>query len=76
MLQAGAFKSPEEAEAMRARLGMLGMDARVIERQAEAGGGGKLYRVRLGPYGRVEDVDKIRKVLTENGIQAQLVKMR
>jgi cell division protein FtsN len=73
LLQAGAFKTPDDAEAMRARLGMLGMDAKVSERQQD---GARLYRVRIGPYGQMTDLEKIRKMLAENGIDAQLVKLR
>jgi cell division septation protein DedD len=73
LLQAGAFKTPDDAEAMRARLGMLGMDAKVSERQQD---GARLYRVRIGPYGQMADLEKMRKMLAENGIDAQLVKLR
>ena len=38
--------------------------------------GSTLYRVRLGPYGRVEDLDKIRQVLATNGIDVQVVTIK
>ena len=46
-VQAGAFKSPEEAQAQKARLAMLGMDASVTEREQA---GRVVYRVRMGPF--------------------------
>ena len=46
VLQAGAFKTAEDADTMRARLAMLGLDARVFPVEQ---GGATLYRVRLGP---------------------------
>jgi cell division protein FtsN len=73
LLQAGAFKSPDDADAMRARLALLGYDAKVFPRDQD---GQTLYRVRLGPYGSIEDVNRMRKVMAENGIDTQLIKVR
>lgn len=73
LLQAGAFKTPEDADAMRARLALLGFDAKVFPREQD---GTTLYRVRLGPYGNVEDVNRMRKTMVENGIDVQLIKVR
>ena len=71
MLQAGAFKSSQDADAMRARLALLGLDARVT--QFSQDGATVLYRVRLGPFGGLDDLAGIRRTLTENGIEAQVV---
>src|SRR6202007_545264 len=46
MLQTGAFKSPQDADAMRARLALLGLDARVTQVTQDAT---VLYRVRVWP---------------------------
>jgi cell division protein FtsN len=73
LLQAGAFKSPEDADAMRARLALLGYDAKIFPREQD---GQTLYRVRLGPYGNIEDVNRMRKTMAENGIDVQLIKVR
>ena len=73
LLQAGAFRTPEDADAMRARLALLGFDAKVFPRDQD---GQTLYRVRLGPYGNIEDVNRMRKTMTDNGIEAQLIKVR
>ncbi len=69
-LQAGAFSSAEDAESMRGRLALLGFESRVqpVDRD-----GAKLYRVRLGPYSRIEDLNRTRQRLIENGIEATLV---
>jgi hypothetical protein len=32
--------------------------------------------VRLGPYTALEDLNKVRRVLTQNGIDASLVKVK
>ena len=73
LLQAGAFRTPDDADSMRARLALLGFDARVFPREQD---GTTLYRVRLGPYGNLEDVNRIRKTMAENGIDVQLIKVR
>jgi cell division protein FtsN len=71
MLQAGAFKSSQDADAMRARLALLGLDARVT--QFNQDGATVLYRVRIGPFGGLDDLAGIRRTLSENGIEAQVV---
>lgn len=73
LLQAGAFRTADDADAMRARLALLGLDARVSPTDQ---GGTTLYRVRLGPYGEIEDINRIRKDLAENGIDSQVVKVK
>jgi cell division septation protein DedD len=71
MLQTGAFKSAQDADAMRARLALLGLDARVSEVTQDAT---VLYRVRIGPYRELDDLSGIRRTLSENGIEAQVVR--
>jgi len=73
LLQAGAFKSPEEADAMRARLALLGLDARIFPIEQ---GRQTLYRVRLGPYGQLDEINRTRKLLAENSIEAQVVRLK
>ena len=73
LLQAGAFRTPDDADSMRARLALLGFDARIFPREQD---GTTLYRVRLGPYGNLEDVNRIRKTMAENGIDVQLVRLK
>ncbi len=69
-LQAGAFSNADDAESMRGRLALLGFDSRVMAGDRE---GGRIYRVRLGPYGRIEDLNRARQRLIENGVEATLV---
>jgi cell division protein FtsN len=71
MLQTGAFKSAQDADSMRARLALLGLDARVS--QVTQDGATVLYRVRIGPYRELDDLSGIRRTLSENGIEAQVV---
>jgi cell division protein FtsN len=73
LLQAGAFRSHDEAEAMRARLALLGFDSKIFPLEQ---GGATLYRVRLGPYGNLEDINRIRKTMAENSIDVQLIRLK
>jgi len=73
LLQAGAFKTPEDADAMRARLALMGLDAKVFPREE---GGTTLYRVRLGPYGSLDEINRVRKSLADNGVDSQLVRIK
>ena len=72
MLQTGAFKAEQDADAMRARLALLGLDARVYQ-VVQDGGATVLYRVRIGPYRELDDLSGIKRTLAENGIEAQVV---
>jgi cell division protein FtsN len=72
-LQAGAFRTPEDADAMRARLALMGLDARVFPIEHA---GTTLYRVRLGPYGEIDEVNRTRKMLAENGIEVQVIRLK
>jgi cell division protein FtsN len=73
-LQAGAFSSSAEADNMRARLAMLGIEANVQTNATTERG--TLHRVRIGPFERVEDVNRTRDTLKQNGIDTTLIKGR
>jgi cell division protein FtsN len=66
-LQAGAFGNAGDAEALRARLALVGQMARIETVQAN---GRTLHRVRLGPYADVAARDAAQKALAEAGVTA------
>jgi len=72
-VQAGAYGRTEEAEQQRAKLGMLGLAAKVTEREQS---GRTVYRVRLGPYDRKEDADAAKEKLDASSIEAALVRVQ
>jgi cell division protein FtsN len=72
-VQAGAFRSPGDAEAQRARLAILGMDAKVTEREQA---GQPIYRVRVGPFDRKATADEMQASLTSRGFEAALVRVQ
>jgi cell division protein FtsN len=71
-LQAGAFRDNVDAENTRAKLALLGVEARVTERQSE---NGLLYRVRVGPFGETEAMNRVRGKLSDNGVDAAIVRI-
>jgi len=73
MLQVGAFKNADDADVLRARIALLGLDAKVTANLVD---GATLYRVRLGPYGPLDDLNGIRRTLSENGMEPQLVHIK
>ncbi len=64
-LQAGAYVSAEEADKLKAKLAMLGLEANV---QNANMGDKTIHRVRLGPYKNEDEVKKISAMLKQNGI--------
>ena len=72
-VQAGAFQSPAEAEAQRARLAMLGFDPKVSEREQA---GQLVHRVRLGPYRSKVDAERAQEQLTAQGVKAALIRVQ
>jgi cell division protein FtsN len=71
-LQAGAFASAGDADNQKAKLALMGFEAKV--ETAEVDGKGTMHRVRLGPYGRLDDINRVRSTLATNGVDASLVK--
>ena len=72
-VQAGAFRTAEDAEQQRARLSLMGLQARVSERDQA---GRMVYRVRLGPFDKREDADQARERLSSNGTEAVVVRVQ
>ncbi len=67
-LQAGSFSSAEDADKLKARLAMLGMEASM--QIATIPDKGVVHRVRLGPYKGAVEMNKARMTLKQNGVEA------
>ena len=72
-VQVGAFRTPEDAEQQRIKLSLMGLPARVSEREQS---GRTVYRVRLGPFDKKDDADKAKEKLDSNGLEATLVRVQ
>ena len=73
-LQAGAFQNAPDADNLKARLALLGVEAS-IETSAVPDKG-IWHRVRIGPYTSVEELNRTRDTLKQNGVQTTLIKLR
>jgi len=71
-LQAGAFADEKEADNLRAKIALTGLEASV--RSASVADKGKLYRVRLGPYQSLDDANRIKTTLSQNGVAAAIIR--
>lgn len=72
-VQAGAYRSPEEANTQRARMAMAGFESQVSEREQ---GGRQVYRVRMGPYNSRADAETIEQQLRAQGFDTALVRVQ
>lgn len=71
-VQAGAYARTEEAEQQRARLAMMGLTARITEREQA---GRVMHRVRVGPFPTRDEADSLQAKLQEQTIEAQIVRV-
>lgn len=66
-VQAGAFRSAGDADSRKAELAMLGISSE-IQRIAGDGDKAALHRVRIGPIKDPKEVERVRRLLQESGI--------
>ena len=73
LVQAGAYRTSADADAQKAKLALLGLDAKVSERDQA---GRVVYRVRMGPFSDKNAAERIRSQLESNGIENTLVRVQ
>lgn len=71
-LQAGAFSEEKEADNLKAKIAFTGLEASV--RPVNIPDKGTLYRVRLGPYQSLDDANRIKSALSQNGVGAAIIR--
>lgn len=72
-VQAGAFRTTDDAEAQRAKLSLMGVEAKVTEREQA---GRTVYRVRAGPFNKKDDADHLKDRLDGGGFDSALVRVQ
>lgn len=72
-VQAGAYGRSEDAEQQRARLALLGITAKITEREQA---GRMIYRVRLGPFERKEEAEAAKERLASSNVESALVRVQ
>jgi cell division protein FtsN len=70
-LQAGSFSTAQDADNQKAKLAFMGVEAVVQQVMIQDK---TLYRVRVGPYMKIDELNKVRAELAKSGIDAQLSK--
>lgn len=65
LLQAGAFRDMRDADAVKARIALAGLQARVETADVN---GAAIYRVRLGPYATARELEEAKRQLAQNGV--------
>lgn len=73
VVQAGAYRSSGDADAQKAKLALMGLEAKVSERDQA---GRMVYRVRLGPFADKAAAERIRTRLESGGIENTLVRVQ
>jgi cell division protein FtsN len=68
ILQAGSFSNVGEAENLKAKLALLGVEANI--QTATIPDKGVWYRVRLGPYKSADEMNHARGFLKQNGVDS------
>jgi len=72
-LQVGAFQTVQEADNMKAKLALLGIEA--IVQTVTIPEKGVLHRVRVGPFTDIAQISKAKNELNDNGFKADVIKM-
>lgn len=72
-LQVGAFQTEQEADNMKAKLALQGIEA--IVQTAAIPEKGTWHRVRVGPFSDINEINKSRSQLVDNGFPADLIKV-
>ena len=73
-LQAGAFQKSADADNLKAKLALMGVGASVQEVVIPEKG--TMHRVRVGPFAKTDEMNRVRNELSQNGIQTSVVKMK
>jgi cell division protein FtsN len=73
VIQVGAYRTSTDADAQKAKLALMGLDAKVSERDQA---GRTVFRVRLGPFADKAAAEKIRTRLEGSGIENTLVRVQ
>jgi cell division protein FtsN len=71
-LQAGAFSEEKEADNLKAKIALTGLEASV--RPVTIPDKGTLFRVRLGPYQSLDDANRIKTALSQNGVGVAIIR--
>lgn len=73
-LQVGSFQKAADADNLKAKLALTGLDASVQE--VVIPDKGTMHRVRVGPFRDVDEMNRARALLTHSGVQGAVIKQK
>ena len=73
-LQVGAFQKAADADNLKAKLALTGLEASVQEVSIPEKG--EMHRVRVGPFGNPEEMNRARALLAQSGVQGTVIKLK
>lgn len=73
-LQVGAFQKAADADNLKAKLALTGLEASVQE--VSIPDKGIMHRVRVGPFRDAKDMDRARAQLSQYGVQGAVIKQK
>jgi cell division protein FtsN len=81
IMQAGSFKTAKEAEQLRVKLALMGIQAKVDKAKVGSktdkavAAGVTWYRVKIGPYTKMTSVDVIKSRLKKHGLDVMVTEV-
>lgn len=73
-LQVGSFQKAADADNLKAKLALTGLDATVQEVSIPEKG--TMHRVRVGPFRGADEMNQARALLSQNGVQGTVIKQK
>ncbi|MDP1610840.1 MAG: SPOR domain-containing protein [Sulfuritalea sp.] len=73
-LQVGSFQKAADADNLKAKLALTGLDASVQE--VAIPDKGTMHRVRVGPFRDPDEMNRARALLTHSGVQGSVIKQK
>ncbi|MCC5860025.1 MAG: SPOR domain-containing protein [Ectothiorhodospiraceae bacterium] len=74
VVQAGSFRSHNDADRLKARLALMGVEAEI--QSVTIDGGGTWHRVRIGPIADRSRVDRVRQRLEQEQVDSILLRVQ
>jgi len=72
-LQVSSFQKEADADNLKAKLALLGVEATI--QTVTLPEKGIWHRVRVGPYTSIDELNRVRATLAQNGMEAALIKI-
>lgn len=73
-LQVGSFQKAADADNLKAKLALTGLDATV--QQVNIPEKGTMHRVRVGPFRDTDEMNRARALLSQSGVQGTVIKQK